>query len=809
MKTNKKIWFGPLLVLCLGFGGAVVFGELPADFPGLTVTTFEPTAVGDGYVFLEVTDTSTNGGFYVMILNNDGTPFWYKSIPDHNYDFKVLPNGYLHYAEFYHTYSWTGGGDCMHKILDENYNLRESITAGNGYTADSHDFQLLPNGHVLLLSYYKTQMDLAKIIPGAYPNAMVAGTLVQELDTQRNVVFQWRTWDHYAFQTYYGPVLNMQPNFKNPVVDSFHLNTVILDSDQNLLISNYMMDVQKINRTTGEVMWRLGGLGNQFTFINVNPMIGIRHFSSCHSVTRLPNNNILVYSNADQQSTRSSTVNEYQVDEVNKTATLVWSYAPPTNYYAWHYGNAQRLSNGNTFIGWGGANIIPGVGGITNQWIPTCTEVTSDGRVVFEIKFDDPQIASYRAFRFNWPPDQKIESTKYELATGNEYVFDDTGVSLVVLEGGGGYNAAVVTREPYAPVYPQFFGKAPQVLPIRVKITPYNIESMTANLFFSVDSFGFKDPTNLTVYHREFPGQGLFIPLPTNYNPISRQLRTTMDRFGEFIFGYPDVADVPFAPILNEVESDRGIQTQEVVAAPLAVPGKLYAVNQTLPISLSWSPKGMARSYQLQIAEDADFTNIVVDESWMTEARYVFTTAKPDTTYFYRVHTTNEGGTSDWSIGSFVTVPPMIQVTVPNGGEVWKRGLSSFIQWTDNIGEKVVLDLYKADALVKTIATVASTGAYKWSIGLDLQPGCDYSIRVTSSTNAALFDQSDKPFHLDVAVVPGDFNCDGCVGPDDLAVMANDWLKEQAGLPADLDASGRVDLGDFAILAENWMDSCI
>ena len=51
---------------------------------------------------------------------------------------------------------------------------------------------------------------------------------------------------------------------------------------------------------------------------------------------------------------------------------------PPTNYYAWHYGSAQRLPNGNTFIGWGGANIMPGIGGVTNQWIPACTEVTSE-----------------------------------------------------------------------------------------------------------------------------------------------------------------------------------------------------------------------------------------------------------------------------------------------------------------------------------------------------------------------------------------------------------------------------------------------
>jgi hypothetical protein len=96
--------------------------QLPPDFPGLTVTTYNNNAVADGYIFLEVTDSSTNGGYYIMMLKNDGTPVWYENVTNHNYDFKVLPNGYLHYAPFLHTHSWTGGGDCTHQILDDSYN---------------------------------------------------------------------------------------------------------------------------------------------------------------------------------------------------------------------------------------------------------------------------------------------------------------------------------------------------------------------------------------------------------------------------------------------------------------------------------------------------------------------------------------------------------------------------------------------------------------------------------------------------------------------------------------------------------------
>ena len=752
MKKMTGVIFVVALSFILGTARAAE-PNLPPDFPGLTVSTCDTNAVGDGYIFLTVTDSSTNGGYYLMMLRNDGTPVWYQKVPNHNYDFKVLPNGYLHYALFYYTHSWTGGGDCTHEILDDSYTPRESITAGNGYAADGHDFQLLPNGHALLIGYYKTQMDASKYVVGGYPNALVAGAILQELDEQRNVVFQWRSWDHFTIASYYGPYGYGGPAGKNPVIDAFHLNSVVLDTDGNLLVSNFGMDVWKINRQTGEIMWRLGALANQFSFVGVDPKQALGHFSG-HTLSRLENGNILIYCNADQQATRSSKVYEYKLDETKKVATLMWTYAPSTNYYAWHYGSAQRLANGNTFIGWGGANIMPGIGGVTNQWIPACTEVTPDGRVVFEMRFNDPKMASYRAFRFVYPPaSQASEVSLHELAAGNTYEFANdnvnTGVTIKVLDRtGDGYNTVRVTREPYAPVYPQFPGKAPRIMPVRVSMEQSSIESIAAEIRFDADSFGFKDPNHSTVYYRPFQGHGLFIPLPTNYNPATRQLRATMTGFGEFIVGYPDVDDVALAPILNEPESWRGIQEYEIVGPLPASPGTNYTVNQELPISLSWSPRGFARWYELQIATSQDFAVSVVDVPYQTDAYYVWNAAAPNTTYFYRVRTQNDGGESEWSVGSFQTVAPKVQVTVPNGGESWKMGLSYFIQWSDNIAESVVIELYKGGAFVKTIATAPSTGAYKWEVGLDLEPGNDYSIKIKSSANGTLSDASDAAFTI-------------------------------------------------------------
>ena len=62
---------------------------------------------------------------------------------------------------------------------------------------------------------------------------------------------------------------------------------------------------------------------------------------------------------------------EYALDEINKVATLVWSYAHPyvngNPVSSAALGNVQRLSNGNTLINWGW---IP-----YNSGFPNVTEV--------------------------------------------------------------------------------------------------------------------------------------------------------------------------------------------------------------------------------------------------------------------------------------------------------------------------------------------------------------------------------------------------------------------------------------------------
>jgi len=731
---SRITWIVTILV---GLIGLNTDAQLPPDFPALTVVTNYSPGIASGYIFQGVNLPAPGVGFYAVVSTNDGTPIWYQKLTNACWDFKVLPNGHVHYGEQINALTYTGGGDVVHRILDENFNLKETIQAGNGYVAEAHDFQMLPNGNVILVGYYLSEVDMSQVVSHGNPGALVSGAILQELDAQRNVVFQWRSWDHYPFTSEW-------VNSTAAVISAFHINCLFEDTDGNLVVSTPQW-VKKISRQTGDILWHLGGSENQFTFVGVSQQEGLRDFAS-HNINRLPNGDVLLYNNSQfGQPGSTSTAKEYALDEMNRIATRVWSYTPAPGVAGPFQGSAQRLANGNTLIGWGG---LPGV---TRA---ACTEVAGTN-VVLELKFANTNVVSYRSFRFEYPPQsQAVTASVSELASGNSYGFGGTGVSIQVQSGAGGYNSLSVTTSPYAPIDPLFQSKAPRVLPVRVSMSESGITTMTATVAFDVTNFGFSNPTNLSVYYRGTTGQGLFLPQPTSFNPVNRRLEATVsltaqgNDFGEFIFGYPDLDDVPFSRILNQVENYRGIQPYNVIA-PRIASNVTYSVNQQLPISLSWSPRGFARSYQLQISSNADFSNSLISVSYQTDANYVWSNAAPNGTYYYRVKTENEGGGSAWSMGSFNTVAPFVSVTFPNGGEALQRGIQYFIRWNDNIAEKVRIDLYKGGAFAQTIATNAvSNGAYNWQPGFSITPGSDYAIKITSATSGGLSAASQAPFSI-------------------------------------------------------------
>lgn len=111
--------------------------------------------------------------------------------------------------------------------------------------------------------------------------------------------------------------------------------------------------------------------------------------------------------------------------------------------------------------------------------------------------------------------------------------------------------------------------------------------------------------------------------------------------------------------------------------------------------------------------------------------------------------------TANHTISASFSLISSITVTVPNGGESWKRGTSKTISWTytGNPGASVKIELLKGGVLNKTIT--ASTpigsggvGSYNWSIPPNQTTGTNYTIRITSTTNGLYTDSSNGNFSI-------------------------------------------------------------
>ena len=389
--------------------------SLPYDFPErVLLTNNNPDS---GYVFISNMGNDA-GTTYLMILDNNAYPVFYRKMPYWTWDFKKQPNGYLSYIVEDTPYFM---------VMDSTYAVIDSFRAQNGYFTDEHDFQMLDNGHILIAAFDYQTVDMSQIIPGGNEEAIVIGYVIQELDSNKNVVFQWRTWDHVQITE------ATHMSFGGRILDYVHGNTLELDNDGNILTSfRNMESLTKINRQTGEIIWRLGGVANQFNIIG-DPV----GWSRQHDLRRLENGDITIYNNARlfPYPDNSSSANEYQLDEEDMTCTLVWKFNNNPMVYGPFMGDNQRLSNGNSLIGWGGQAPI------------SVTEVRPDSTKAWEMTFvtyEGQRNFSYRAFRFPW---HGVASRPYLIVEPN-----DSLVHLVINKFG---DSSVVQYYIYAGQSPE------------------------------------------------------------------------------------------------------------------------------------------------------------------------------------------------------------------------------------------------------------------------------------------------------------------------------------------------------------------
>ena len=343
--------------------------------PGsIFLAPFDITAAANGSPSVPTSESRSGP----LVVDDHGEPIWFLPMSAKTaMDFRVQRYKGRRVVTWYEgTVLGPYGGEFV--IFDPTYHQVARVTAGRGRHGDLHEFLLTPKGTALITIYNEVTADLTSI--GGAPDGRLVTGIVQEVEIESgDVLFEWRSRDHVELTETFMPQVTPAGN-----VDYFHLNSVAVDTDGQLLISaRHTSTVYKVDRRTGEVVWRLGGKNSDFTF-GRNAA-----FSFQHDARRHPDGTFTIFDNAASLPgpTVSSRAVRLALDMKKMRASLVHEYKTADARSGWAMGNAQQLDDGSLFVGWG-------TDGSFSEFGP-------EGRLRLDGRFADGSV-SYRAFRWEW-----------------------------------------------------------------------------------------------------------------------------------------------------------------------------------------------------------------------------------------------------------------------------------------------------------------------------------------------------------------------------------------------------------------------
>jgi hypothetical protein len=343
--------------------------------PPLLSVEHQAPGAANGYV-LVAPFTGTNHGT-ALIADNTGEPVWIYQSP------KLVMNFRVQTLRGKRVLTWWEGkvddgyfaGECV--IADESYRVLKRFSAANGLQAEVHEFLITSRNTALISINGFVPADLSAY--GGPQDGTVVEGVIQEIDIATGkVLLEWHSLEHVGLDETSFPV--------SGTWDYFHLNSIEVDVDDNLIVSaRYPSAVYKLDRTSGEVIWRLGGTKSDF---ELGPGAT---FSFQHDARARPGGLLSLFDDGaealDHAPESVSRAIVLSLDSSAMKAELVRELPNPNGSLTVAMGSAQLLHTGGYFVGWG--------------TVPEVSEFGSDGSLVFDAIFPGGQ-SCYRAFRAQW-----------------------------------------------------------------------------------------------------------------------------------------------------------------------------------------------------------------------------------------------------------------------------------------------------------------------------------------------------------------------------------------------------------------------
>ena len=365
--------------------------------PPLTVLT-QHDNLGRNDIFITPTgDTSTyaNGP---EILSPSGKLVWFDPIPagETAADFRTQTYDGRPVLTFWQGTGLGGLSSGSDYIYNDHYQQIATVDAGNGLSADGHEFLITPWNTALIVAYQQSTANLTSI--GGPADQTVINGVVQEIDIRTGkVLFQWNSADHVP----YGQSEQPLPASASTPWDWFHVNAVKVDSNGNLLIdARDTWTTYEVSPHTGQILWQLGGKDSSFklqsadgqTLNNAGDI-----FAWQHDPQPLGDGEYSFFDNeaAGEFNLGVDVSSQFPVSRVvkvkldfrSRTATLIQSDDQPEQLEATSQGNAQPLPGGGEFVGWG--------------ILPYISEFDGNGNLLFNAELPTG-VNTYRAYLLPW-----------------------------------------------------------------------------------------------------------------------------------------------------------------------------------------------------------------------------------------------------------------------------------------------------------------------------------------------------------------------------------------------------------------------
>jgi hypothetical protein len=415
---QKKTWGVSVLA---GVAAALTAGALAGALPASAASAANPASTalkpppvtvltdkggvladkGGGDIFISPFGDATTYANGAEILSPNGKKvIWFHQAPagEEDSDFRTQTYQGKPVLTFWQGTGLGGVATGTDYIYNSHYKLIATVKAGNGLSADGHEFLITPHNTALILSYTTATANLTSI--GGPADQAIVDCVAQEIDIKTGkVLFQWDAAKHVPYAQSEQPL----PATAAAPWDWFHMNAVKLDTNGNILIdSRDAWTTYEVSPRTGKILWRLGGKDSSFKLKAAKGQIldiagkifawqhdpeghgdGIyTFFDNDAAGTANTSTNTLV----DLPYSRAVTV---KLNFRTHVATLIASDNQPETLSAPSQGNTQLLRGGNLFVGWGS--------------LPYFSEFTPSGKLIFNAQFPTG-VNTYRAYRLPWHP---------------------------------------------------------------------------------------------------------------------------------------------------------------------------------------------------------------------------------------------------------------------------------------------------------------------------------------------------------------------------------------------------------------------